>query len=190
MVSDWAFYRLYLSVKAHFTKPDFDVFVHNFTRTSKDTFLKRPDVPIFGKYGDKMKNNREAIKFLVSNFSVGNMNLLYNQEEAFDNFNCWVAYNGNITYNFKRDFSNVENYMERYSQKFHAAAWKCYLGGKINIQSLFIMDDFSEAFRHIDGTFLLLSEKEILRVRKCKGFVKVPATIRDFLETKTEVVYG
>lgn len=189
MVSDFQAYRFYLAIKTHFTKENFDVFEHKGTKCSEKTFLERNDHRLFQMISRKFEDPREIIQFFVSNISIGVFDFLYNLEVALENYKRWKSYKESFSYKFSVDLSVIGRYMEKNKCDFPEAAWKCYLEGNINIQSIHIINELEDIFQKFGSSTLLLHKEEILRIRKCKGFVKIPDGVKNiFNEKRKELV--
>lgn len=187
MISDFRVYRFYLAIKLHFSKENFNVFEQKGTKCSLEAFHKRNDCQMFEMIGKKFDNHQTLIQFIVANIAIGFDGFLYDRECAFDNYKKWVAYKESASYKFRVDLVTIKNYSEKYKVEFFEASWKCYLNKTINIQSIHVLNEFGDIFKGFGDSTLLLHKDEILRIKKCKGFVKIPETMKGIFNKYKEV---
>lgn len=178
-MDDYQAYKYYLIIKTHFTNKHFDAFVHRTTKASVEKFMERNDSKLFGVVARKFEEPRHLIRFFVANISVGFFDFLYDFEKAINNLKKWEIYRSNVKYNFFSDLSVIELYILKKRVSFQEAAWKTYLEKSINIQSIFLIDKFTNMFSEFNSSLLFLHKEEILRIQKLDGFIKIPKDLQE-----------
>ena len=137
-------YRLYMSLKLHFTKENYDITkTKSGVRCKKETFLKRKDVLLFRKLAKRF-TLPEVVDFLVANFVNGHNGLFDAESDTV--YREWKARKERLTYMFKQDISTILLEAEKanvdplISHGQHPLVLKLYLGKKINLETLVILD--------------------------------------------------
>jgi hypothetical protein len=98
-------YKLYSSLKLHFTSTSYDFFKYNGkTNVSADTFMKRKDKYHFYRLSRKY-TLEELRDFYVSNFIVDSNSWVGNilGPEGEENYRKWQKRIQSLTYNFEQD---------------------------------------------------------------------------------------
>lgn len=176
-------YRLYMSLKLHFTKENYDITKQrSMVSCKKETFMKRKDILLFRKLAKKM-NREELINFFVANFVAGHNGLF--DAGADEIYREWKIRQEKLTYQFTQDLSTI--FLEAEKQRKdplvsydgqHPIVMKLYLGKKIAIESIIILDklfDFvyandtlSEDFVWKDFTHLVKKYRIFIRIDRLK----------------------
>ena len=178
-------YRYYLALKLHFTSDKFNVFENRGNvKGSREAFNARNDRYIFEKLARKFNNDRDIIQFFVANFAYGNESAIYAGQEADDNLNEWNRRKQSITKIFIDDLATLLTYVEinklptssifDFNFNEYPAALKMFLGGKISIETLVIINELDHIVEHwLDNpTVQHIWSNELLRIKKLIGFVK------------------
>lgn len=178
-------YRYYLALKLHFTSEKFNVFENRGNvKGSREAFNVRNDRYIFEKLARKFNNDRDIIQFFVANFAYGNESAIYAGQEADDNLNEWNRRKQSITKIFIDDLASLLTYVEinklptssifDFNFSEYPAALKLFLGGKISIETLVIINELDHIVEHwLDNpTVQHIWSNELLRIKKLIGFVK------------------
>lgn len=178
-------YRYYLAIKLHFTTDKFDVFQNRGNvKGTREAFNARNDRYIFEKLAAKRPDDKELIQFFVSNFAYGKDTAIYAGQEAEDNFQVWQKRKQSITKTFIDDLATILTHIEvnklkhsaifEFTDNEYPVALKLFIGGKITIESLRIIDDFTGVLDKwkIHPTVKYIWDDEIRRVIKLTGFVK------------------
>lgn len=178
-------YRYYLALKLHFTSEKFNVFENRGNvKGSREAFEARNDRYIFEKLARKFGNDRDIIQFFVSNFAYGNEAAIYAGQEADENLAEWNRRKQSITKIFIDDLASLLTYVEinklptssifDFNFNEYPAALKLFLGGKISIESLVIINELDHVVEHWLGnpTVQHIWSNELLRIKKLIGFVK------------------
>ena len=178
-------YRYYLALKLHFTSEKFNVFENRGNvKGSREAFEARNDRYIFEKLARKIGNDRDIIQFFVANFAYGNESAIYAGQEADDNLAEWNRRKQSITKLFIDDLASLLTYVEinklptssifDFNFNEYPAALKLFLGGKISIETLVIVNELDHIVEHwLDNpTVQHIWSNELLRIKKLIGFVK------------------
>lgn len=178
-------YRYYLALKLHFTSEKFNVFENRGNvKGSREAFEARNDRYIFEKLARKIGNDRDIIQFFVANFAYGNESAIYAGQEADDNLAEWNKRKQSITKIFIDDLASLLTYVEinklptssifDFNFNEYPAALKLFLGNKISIETLVIINELDHVVEHwLDNpTVQHIWSNELLRIKKLIGFVK------------------
>jgi hypothetical protein len=178
-------YRYYLAIKLHFTSEKFNVFENRGNvKGSREAFNARNDRYIFEKLARKFANDRDIIQFFVANFAYGNESAIYAGQEADDNLAEWNKRKQSITKIFIDDLASLLTYVEinklptssifDFNFNEYPAALKLFIGGKISIETLVIINELDHIVEHwLDNpTVQYIWNSELLRIKKLIGFVK------------------
>jgi hypothetical protein len=178
-------YRYYLAIKLHFTTDKFDVFQNRGNvKGTREAFNARNDRYIFEKLSQKHSDDKEIIQFFVSNFAYGNDTAIYAGQEAEDNFMQWNKRKQSITKIFVDDLATLLTHIEtnrlkhsaifEFTENEYPVALKMFVGGKIAIETLRIIDDFSGIIEKWNQNLSVkyIWDNEMRRIKKLTGFVK------------------
>lgn len=178
-------YRYYIALKLHFTSEKFNVFENRGNvKGSREAFNARNDRYIFEKLARKFSNDRDIIQFFVANFAYGNESAIYAGQEADDNLVEWNKRKQSISRIFIDDLASLLTYVEinklptssifDFNSNEYPAALKLFLGNKISIETLVIVNELDHIVEHwLDNTSVQhIWGNELLRIRKLIGFVK------------------
>jgi hypothetical protein len=178
-------YRYYLALKLHFTSEKFNVFENRGNvKGSREAFEARNDRYIFEKLARKIGNDRDIIQFFVANFAYGNESAIYAGQEADDNLAEWNKRKQSVTKIFIDDLASLLTYVEinklptssifGFNFNEYPAALKLFLGNKISIETLVIINELDHIVEHwLDNpTVHHIWNNEFLRIKKLTGFVK------------------
>ena len=178
-------YRYYLAIKLHFTTDKFNVFENRGNvRGTREAFNARNDRYIFEKLAKRFPEDKEIIQFFVSNFAYGNDTAIYAGQEAEENFTLWMKRKQSISKNFIDDLATILTHIEQNKLKHTAifeftdseypVALKLFVGGKISIETLRIIDDFYPILEKWESQNAIkyIWQDEFRRIKKLTGFVK------------------
>ena len=138
-------YCLYLALKNHFTKDNYDFFKYGGKgrNVSKESFLSRKDRFQF----EKLARRCEDVKtHMVANFMADNRTWIGEMldDDAFDATKRHVKRIQSMSYNFKNELENIDNIKELFTMtdtgypKFMVE----YNFGNISMESIVILDAF------------------------------------------------
>lgn len=174
-------YRLYMAIKLHFTTESYDLRVTKGSlRDCSKSFAKRKDIMAFRKLGQKY-SKKEIINFLVANFVQGNKYGGVFDRESEEIYQDWINRRQRLGYMFTQDLITLFNETPinedpiLSSNGNHPMVVKLYLGKKISIETLIILDKLFD-FRYSNDTLLendFVWKEVSLLVRKYSMFVKV-----------------
>ena len=178
-------YRYYLAIKLHFSTDKFNVFENRGNvRGTREAFNARNDRYIFEKLANKMPNDRDIIQFFVANFAYGKDTAIYEGKEADDNYMEWRKRKESISKVFVDDLTVILHTVEvnklkhtaifEFTDNEYPIALKLFLGGKITIESLRIIDDFTNVIEKWKNhpSVKYIWDDEMRRITKLTGFVK------------------
>lgn len=178
-------YRYYLAIKLHFTTDKFNVFQNRGNvKGTREAFNARNDRYIFEKLALKKPNDKDIIQFFTANFAYGHDQAIYAGQEAEDNYLEWQKRKQSITKIFIDDLAAMITHIEVSKMKHSAifeftdnqypVALNMFIGGKITIETLRIIDDFTgiiDRWRN-QPSVKYIWDDELRRVTKLTGFVK------------------
>lgn len=138
-------YCLYLALKQHFTKDNYDFFKYGgkARNVSKESFLSRKDRFQF----EKLARRCDDVKtHMVANFMADNRTWIGEMldDEAFDATKRHLKRIQSMSYNFKNELENIDNIKELFAMtdtgypKFMVE----YNFGTISMESIVILDAF------------------------------------------------
>jgi len=148
-VNPFECYKIYLSIKNHFTKDNYDY--HKYCGKSRATiqsFYKRKDRFWFEKIS-RQKSEKEILDFFVSNFvSCSDPQSLWIGEiirEGESNYKDWCKKIQSLSYIFKEEIDCVfsdKNFDKvfKIEEGRHPQLLKDHLQGKISLESMIILD--------------------------------------------------
>lgn len=142
-------YKLYLSLKNHFTKNNYDY--HKYcgkTRASLESFYKRKDRFFYEKLS-RQKSDKEIENFFVSNFvSCSDPQSLWIgeiQKQGETKYKEWSKKIQSLSYLFKEEIEslfNKENFDEMFKieNNRHPKILKEHLMGNVSLETMLILD--------------------------------------------------
>ena len=183
MMTPFDCYKTYIALKNHFTKDSFDY--HKYcgkTRATLNSFYKRKDRYWFEKIS-RQKSDDEVRDFFVSNFiSCEDPQTLWIGEiirNGNSNYQSWQRRIQSLTYIFRQEIEqnftrNNFDSMFKIEENRHPKIIKLYLGNKISIETLLILDKilgYSKKFDNklTDPIWQLIS----LKLKKYNPFLNI-----------------
>lgn len=175
-------YRLYMAMKLHFTTESYDISqTKGKVKDCRNAFMKRTDILAFRKLGEKY-SKREIIDLLIANFTRGDKYGGVFDHETEEAYNNWKIRQQKLTYIFTQDVITILNECETTGEKAfvadngkHPIIVRLYLGGKISLETLIILDKLFD-FRYINDNSLQYDFvwKDIsLLIRKYRIFIRI-----------------
>ena len=176
-------YKMYLSLKQHFTKPDYDYYKYNGkVRANEKSFEQRHDRYFFKKLATKHKRDK-LLYYFVANFVNNPKGYLRTFSE--DIYNRWRIHQESFTYKFKQDVNlllddDQSPYQEAFDDMFrvtsgeHPTIIKNYLSGDISLETLVVFETclgFVENFDKVLTDPIWKDTK--MKVIKYKPFLKL-----------------
>jgi len=180
-------YQMYLSLKLHFTKDDYDYFRFNGkTRASEESFNKRNDSYFFKKLASKY--DRDKIQeYFVSNFISDNKGYIKDiirpsGETIYAN---WKRKQDSFLYTFREEVSSLLDnidfpYEENFDNIFsctrgnHPVIITSYLRKEISLESLIVFQSCLGYVKRLDKTLTDPVWKEVkMQIVKYAPFLEV-----------------
>lgn len=170
-------YQLYLSLRLHFTRPDFDITKsRKGVKVSREAFLKRKDLFALRKLAET-KTKTEIIDFLVANFVSGNQWGGVFDTEANEVYAEWQTRMQKLGYTFKQDIQTLYADGDPFEviDGQHPKVLKLYLGKKISLESIAILAKIgiieNTDYSSLSNDFIWNDFVHL--VKKYKPFVKI-----------------
>lgn len=175
-------YRLYMAMKLHFTTESYDISkTKGMVKDCRNAFMKRKDILAFRKLGEKY-SKREIIDLLVANFTRGDKYGGVFDSETEEAYEQWKIRQQKLTYIFTQDIISILNESEKTGQDpltssngTHPIVVRLYLGGKISLETVIILDKLFD-FRYSNDTSLQFDFvwKDIsLLIKKYRIFLRI-----------------
>jgi len=178
-------YRYYLAIKLHFTTDKFNVFENRGNvKGTREAFNARNDRYIFEKLARKHDNDKDIIQFFVANFAYGNDTTIYAGAEADEVYTEWLRRKQSITKIFVDDLATLLTHIEinklthtslfNFTDSEYPVALKLFVGGKIKIETLRIIDDLYPIIEKwkLNTSVRYIWDDDLRRITKLTGFVK------------------
>ena len=174
-------YKMYLSLKLHFTTDTFDYFKYgNAAKASQQSFDSRRDKFFFVKLSRTFKED-ELREFFVANMIVEDK--VYPAtlvREGAKNYQEYIKRRQSLAYRFKEDVITLHDISQKFDNLFridgvHPPLLKAHLGGKITLETLAI---FNKIFNYVDNFDKTIKEEIVWkpirnRVVKYEPFIHI-----------------
>ena len=162
MANAFECYELYLAVKAHFTRPQYDFYKYNGkVNTSVSAFESRPDKGLFKKISRKY-SIAKATDLYVANF-INNPNMWIGEflnDEAEEVYLEWQKRIESLSYHFSEECDQLLHWVETNGYKFndifkvknsdHPVIVKMALQHVISIETFIILNRLLDFGKYID----------------------------------------
>ena len=136
-------YMMYCAMKAHFGKGDYDfVDYKGKTKIKRESFYKRKDRSFFAKLSRKYKTEEEIKNYFISNFIKDKKGYIANFNDEI--YNSWKLKRQGFFDLFELEMKPlVESFEDLFvvENKQHPKLMKEFLGGRISLETLIIMDE-------------------------------------------------
>ena len=147
-------YQMYCALKAHFGRGDYDFVKYNGkSSATKSSFWKRNDRHFFVRTSRKYKDKDIIKDYLLSNFIKNQKGWLgdFNDE----NYVEWKKRMQSLTYTFKEEMTPLVEDIElnnifEIPESSHPILLKEYLGNRISIEAMIILDDLVQYTKNWD----------------------------------------
>ena len=159
-------YKMYLSLKLHFTTDTFDYFKYgNAAKASQQSFDSRRDKFFFVKLSRTFKED-ELREFFVANMIVEDK--VYPAtlvREGAKNYQEYLKRKQSLTYRFKEDVITLHEVSQKFDKLFiidgmHPPLLKAHLGGRISLETLAI---FHKIFNYVENFDKIIKEEIVWR---------------------------
>tara|TARA_B100000073_G_scaffold340817_1_gene341173 strand:- start:590 stop:1171 length:582 start_codon:yes stop_codon:yes gene_type:complete len=189
MIEPFEVYKLYLALKLHFTKKDYDITkTKGAVKVKQETFLKRKDLTVIRKLARDYSRS-EIIDFLVANFVSGEKWGGLFDVEANRVYKQWSIRKSKREYTFVQDVdalllemekNNISNPFFEKSSK-HPLTFRLYFAKMITIETLVILD---KIFNFVDSETddVFISDISLI-VKKYRPFVRVTDKMKSVAES-------
>lgn len=181
-------YRLYLALKLHFTKKDYNITkTKGAVRASQNAFLKRKDLTAMRKLARDYKR-REIIDLLVANFVSGDKWGGVFDANAKETYEMWKSRKHKLDYIFEQDIAKIELEMEKEGianpftseDGYHPLIYRLYFGHLISIETLVVLDKIYN-YVTMDSDDIFLEDVSML-IKKYRPFVQITNKMRHVSE--------
>jgi hypothetical protein len=177
-------YRLYVSLKSHFSTESYDFFKYNKkTNANVNSYERRPDRFFFEKLGNKY-SKQKLIDFFVANF-VDNPDIWIGEflvGEPEDIYTNWLARQQGLTYLFKEDCVGMLEWLVDNNRKFndlfvvkgsdHPIISKMALQNVIYLETFVILENILKFCSRVDQKlFDPIWQNLYLKTRKYSPFI-------------------
>ena len=147
-------YQMYCALKAHFGRGDYDFVKYNGkSSATKSSFWKRNDRHFFVRTSRKYKDKDTIKDYLLSNFIKNQKGWLGDFSD--DNYMEWKKRMQSLTYTFKEEMTPLVEDIElnnifEIPESSHPILLKEYLGNRISIEAMIILDDLVQYTKNWD----------------------------------------
>jgi len=147
-------YQMYCALKAHFGMGDYDFVKYNGkSSATKSSFWKRNDRHFFVRTSRKYKDKDIIKDYLLSNFIKNQKGWLGDFSD--DNYMEWKKRMQSLTYTFKEEMTPLVEDIElnnifEIPESSHPILLKEYLGNRISIEAMIILDDLVQYTKNWD----------------------------------------
>lgn len=182
-MSPFEVYKLYISIKNHFSNPKYDYFKYGGkSKVTETSFKKRKDIYWFQKIS-RQKNDDEIKAYFVANFAECNDTqslwigeIIENGEQIYTN---WLKKSQSLFYLFKTEaevFINKDSFVELFEIKNnqHPEILKKYFQKVISLETMVILDMILGYVEKFDKKLTdPVWETVSLRIRKYMPFLNI-----------------
>lgn len=180
MIAPEKCFQLYLACKMHFTTVAYDAVKHNarIKGAAREQLEQRNDKGLFFGLAKKFDTSRDCASFFVANFAYGNEYPIEDYDRAQALSKRWEKNRQSITKMFRDDVATIIEYNSSRSfdevigkDKPYPEVFLLYKNGKINVETLSILNDFEN---FVDSWVKAnpLWKSDYLRIKKMPSFVK------------------
>ena len=169
-------FRIYLSLKLHFTTKDYDITqTKGAVRGKKETFLKRKDLTSIRKLA-RDYTKEQIIDILVANFSQGDRWGGIFDSSCLETYKKWLTNKRKMLYNFNNDLDLILTRMEKeeiksaISEGTHPLIFRMYMGREISLDSMVMIEKLRPFVEEYYDDFVL--QDICLLILKYKPFIK------------------
>lgn len=180
MIAPEKCFQLYLACKTHFTTVAYDAVKHNarIKGADREHLEQRNDRGLFFGLAKKFDTARDCASFFVANFAYGNDYPIEDYDRALVLSKRWEKNRQSITKMFRDDVATIIEYNSSRSfdevigkDKPYPEVFLLYKNGKINVETLSILNDFEN---FVDSWMKAnpLWKPDYLRIKKMPSFIK------------------
>tara|TARA_S200000501_G_scaffold266113_1_gene249830 strand:- start:3246 stop:3827 length:582 start_codon:yes stop_codon:yes gene_type:complete len=193
MIEPFEVYKLYLAVKLHFTKKDYDIIKYRGkVRIKEETYKKRKDLVSIKKLA-RDYDREEVVNFLVANFVSGERWGGLFDTDAARRYKEWTVRKNQREYRFQQDVSKIllemetKNITNPFIEKNgeHPLTFRLFFGNIVSIESVVILDKIYNWCEQLDD---ILLDDTVLLVKKYRPFVKVTDNMKSVVNPLNDVL--
>ena len=149
-------YRMYLAMRNHFKTKTYDFSKNQYAKAKQETYDKRKDKYFFIKLSRKY-DEEELSKFYLANFVEENSEWIGSMTAHGErNYLDYIRKLQSLSYIFKSDAETMkescDNFNDLFTGKPHPTLIKLWLGGKITLESVVIMEKMFEFTQNVKAT--------------------------------------
>jgi|TARA_B100000085_G_scaffold80512_1_gene72589 hypothetical protein len=182
-VTGFEVYKMYLALKQHFTKSDYDYFKYRGkVRANENSFEQRRDRYFFKKLATR-HSDKKLLEYFVANFASDPKGYLRSFSE--DIYTDWRIYQESFTYKFKEEINLLlEDLGTPYEQTFetifitkrgeHPHLIKRYFAGEVSLETLAVLEHCLGYVDDLDKKLTDPMWKETkMRIKKYEPFLSI-----------------
>ncbi len=149
-------YRMYLAMRNHFKTKKFNFANKQFAKAKEDTYDKRKDKYFFVKLSRKY-DEQQLAKFYLANFVQENGEWIGAMSAHGEkHYLEYIKKLESLSYVFKSDALTMRDHCENFDDLFkgnpHPPLIKLWMGGKITLESVVIMEKMFEFCERVTAT--------------------------------------
>jgi len=180
MMSPFDAFRVYQSVKLHFTSKTYDCIKYNFkTTVNPSSFEKRRDKYFFGKVAKKFKADKQLAEFYASYF-IEDKTYIMDMVDNDEIYNAWNKKIQSLVRTFELDIKNLNEKCDTFDCLFeidgnYPILINEYLCGRVQIETVVILNKLTHFMNKADGIVsdTLFYPELSNKIRKYGSFVEV-----------------
>lgn len=175
-MTEFEAYKMYLALRAHFQTEDYDVIqARGKIRASQKSFIGSGKAFSFRRLTKLYKDN-EICDFMVANFITGDRWGGVFDADASRTYGDWKRRVESLRYQFNQDLDKLaDKDLFSYDKGEHPVVVKEFLGGRISIETLVILDRLTGFVARFDeqGVDTLMWPDISRTIRKYRPFLRV-----------------
>ena len=149
-------YRMYLAMRNHFKTKTYDFSKNQYAKAKQETYDKRKDKYFFIKLSRKY-DEEELAKFYLANFVEENSEWIGSMTAHGErNYLDYIRKLQSLSYIFKSDADTMKESCDKFDDLFtgkpHPTLIKLWMGGKIELESVVIMEKMFEFCKDVTAT--------------------------------------
>ena len=183
-------YKMYLGMKLHFTKDQYDFFVYDGKVSAKEeTYSQRNDFYFFETLARKL-SREEAMEYLLASFiCADNSSKVWIGDIKRNGKQVWLEWikrNQSMSYNFNQDIDTIQDDLLSNELAFndlfgtqngHPRILKMLIKRRISLETFIILDMVLKFIPHWDKDLKdPLWESLSFKIKKYKPFMSVPVS--------------
>lgn len=183
-------YKMYLGMKLHFTKDQYDFFVYDGKVSAKEeTYSQRNDFYFFETLARKL-SREEAMEYLLASFiCADNSSKVWIGDIKRNGKQVWLEWikrNQSMSYNFNQDIDTIQDDLLSNDLSFndlfgtqngHPRILKMLIKRRISLETFIILDMVLKFIPHWDKDLKdPLWESLSFKIKKYKPFMSVPVS--------------